>query len=647
MVTLRVCSALAALVALASCSTAARPAPCAAMDGRENDDALRLTNGEVVRGRVVEETARQVVIERENVVSTYPRAAVFGIDYSKERWNERRQPLLSSEAPASPTRPPTTWLPRTDPRDPVQQTEVLFHDSHALADCVGPALAQAHQELPDLRLFVEPGGSIVLHDPKQWGYHAHLPGSALRIPVGKPGLSIDLPKDEAALPETIAFVSPAQEIKAGDGEARTSYALPDAVSAVIKPMSIAETMLAIQPFAGGRPLTTPNGPLWAFTLPRNSRQFFVYLLDRHRKHGEILKASYVGFGDTVLAADLIVDLIGADGVALGRVLAVPYPDHVSADGPALAPLVVYAGPLKDPTAIATLALPPREAVQLPSKASSLKADVLVSHYEVSASVPQSAVLAYGVGRPTRDVTIVTRELTPKDPDQVLKIDLSSLPEERFPAVAWLYQRRTFVWKTTGGLFVPGAPAPVPPRGDAALAKLKRSEAIPHVIPLLFTGPKASTGGGRGPDPAAGVAGGMANGLLHDALAKESGGLRSLTQTIGSTAPPAEGGVSNVTYVYISSPPHSAVGDFGGFGGGAPASSPGGLYLNSAGGPAGGFAPAEAYGNGGYAMRPSGSINSSGGGSASYDPRTGSTSGGGSELSYTVAGVTMPVRRTRR
>ncbi|HVE41338.1 MAG TPA: hypothetical protein VNM14_15705 [Planctomycetota bacterium] len=648
MFTLRVCSALAILVALASCSTAARSAPTVAMDGRENEDALRLSNGEVVRGRIVEETARQVVIERENVVSTYPRAAIFSIDYSKDRWNERRQPLLSSDTPAASSRPSSTWLPRTDPREPIQQTEVLFHDSHALVDCVGPALAQAHQDLPDLRLFVEPGGKIVLHDPKQWGYHAHLPGGALRIPVGKPGLSIDLPKDEAALPETIVFVSPAQEIKAGDGDARTSYALPDAVSAVIKPISIAETMLAIQPFAGGRPLTTPNGPLWAFTLPRNSRQFFVYLLDRTRKHGEILKASYVGFGDTVLAADLIVDLIGADGVALGRVLAVPYPDQLSADGPAREPLVVYAGPLKDPTAIATLALPPREAIQLPSRPSSTKADVLVSHYEVSPSVPQSSVLAYGVGRPTRDVTIVTREITPKDPDQVVKIDLSSLPEERFPAVLWLYQRRTFVWKTTGGRFLPGTPAEVPALGDVALAKLKRSEAIPHVIPLIFTGPKASSGGGRGLDPAAGVAGGMANGLLHDALSKEAGGLRSLTQTISSPAPSGDGGVSNVTYVYISSPPHSAAAELGGFGGAASSATPGGLYLNSAGGPAGGFAPAEAYGNGGYAMRPSGSINSSGSGSVSYDPRTGSMSGGGQEpLSYTVSGVTMPVRRTRR
>jgi hypothetical protein len=116
-------------------------------------------------------------------------------------------------------------------------------------------------------------------------------------------------------------------------------------------------------------------------------------------------------------------------------------------------------------------------VQLPSKASSMKADVLVSHYEVSGSVPQSVVLAYGVGRPTKDVTLVSRDLTPKEPDQILKIDLSSLPEERFPAVVWLYQRRSFAWKTTGGYLPPVALSPAPPRVELKLSKVKRNEAI--------------------------------------------------------------------------------------------------------------------------------------------------------------------------
>jgi hypothetical protein len=654
MSTLRLSSLFAILLA-AACSAASRPSVPAAMEGGEGEDAIRLTSGEVVRGRILEETGRQVVIERESVVSTYPRAAIFSIDYSKERWHERKQTLHAAPEPAPTSRPSSTWLPRTDPREPVQQTEVLFHDTHGLADCVGPTLAQAHQDLPDLRLFVEPGGKILLHDPKQWGYHAHLPGGALRIPIGKPGLAIDVPRNEGALPETIAFVSPAQEIRAGETETRTSYALPDAVFAAIKPLSAAEALLAVQPFAGGKPTSTPNGTMWAFTLPRNSRQFFVYLFDPSRKHGDILKASYVGFGETILAADLIVDTTGADGVAVGRILAVPYPDHVSADGPAREPLVVYAGPMKDPTAVVTLSLPPREAVQLPSKAASMKADVLVSHYEVAGSVPQSVVLAYGVGRPTKDVTLVSRDLTPKEPDQILKIDLSSLPEERFPAVVWLYQRRTFVWKTTGGYLPPVAPAAVPPRGELKLSKVKRNEAIPHVIPLLFTGPRPSTGSGpiRGVDPAAQVAGGMANGLIRDALSRESGSIGGLTQPLGPAPSSEAGGVSNVTYVYISSPPHTP-----GIESAAGSAAPTGVHYQSYGTGPGLFAPGgPGNGPGGYAYRPAGTLDAASGttydrgGNVTYDPRTGATSADGAaqggEMYYNAGGVVAPLRRTRR
>ena len=298
---LKVCFQIAMLALLGACSTPGRgSAPHAgAGDTRDGQDTVRLVNGDVVQGRILEDSGRQVVIERASVVSTYPRSAIFSIDYSKEAWQDRRAPLQTPEAPADAAKPSTTWLPRTDPREPIQQTEVLFHDTHAVVDCLGPALARTHQDLPDLRLFVEPGGRLLLHDPKQWGYHAHLTGGALRIPAGKPGLSIDLARDEAALPETVAFVSPAQEIKAGDGDGRRSYALPDAVFAAVKPLSVAETLLSVQPFAGGKPAPTPNGALWAFTLPRNSRQFFVYLFDPTRKHGEILKASYAAYGETI------------------------------------------------------------------------------------------------------------------------------------------------------------------------------------------------------------------------------------------------------------------------------------------------------------------------------------------------------------
>jgi len=248
-------------------------------------------------------------------------------------------------------------------------------------------------------------------------------------------------------------------------------------------------------------------------------------------------------------------------------------------------------------------------------------------------------------------------MTPKEPDQIVKIDLSSLPEERFPAVVWLYQRRTFAWKTTGGFLPRVAEASAPPRGETKLAKVKRNEAIPHVIPLLFTGPKATPGSGvsNGIDPAAHVAGGMADGLLRDALAKEAGGIGNLTQNIapGGSAPSGDGtgGVSNVTYVYISSPPHTPSMDtsFGG-GGSSAASPPGGLYYQSSGGPPAMFMP-------GYPMSPQGTYDPSSGttygrtGAVSYDPRTGATSSAngnssGGNLGYNVGGVVVPVRQTR-
>src|SRR6185503_12635713 len=90
---------------------------------------------------------------------------------------------------------------------------------------------------------------------------------------------------------------------------------------------------------------------------------------------------------------------------------------------------------------------------------------------------------------------------------------------------------------------PAAPA----RRDAKLAKVKQSEAIPHVIPLLFTGPKPASGAARGWEPAAGVAGGMANALMREALSRESGGgFGSLTQNITPATPATSEGSGSVS-----------------------------------------------------------------------------------------------------
>src|SRR3954466_4408941 len=83
---LKICLQLAMLALLGACSTAGRgSAPHAGSgDARDGQDTIRLVNGDVVQGRILEDSGRQVVIERESVVSTYPRSAIFSIDYSKE-----------------------------------------------------------------------------------------------------------------------------------------------------------------------------------------------------------------------------------------------------------------------------------------------------------------------------------------------------------------------------------------------------------------------------------------------------------------------------------------------------------------------------------------------------------------------------------
>ncbi|HYE99025.1 MAG TPA: hypothetical protein VEJ18_08945, partial [Planctomycetota bacterium] len=432
--------------ALAACA-----APAASlMDGRSADDAVRLLNGDVLRGRIVEDDGRQIVLERDDRFVTVPRATVHSVEYSKDSYRERTQPLRLAEAPSEAVRPASTWMPRAHPGERVEPHEVLWFDGHAASECLGRELLKAHEDLPDLTLFTEPGGRLVLQDPKKWGYHAHVQPWGFHRPGVVPGLVLSMPDADAALPTAVTFVSPSQEVKSAEVAERGSYALPDAVHAVVRPLGEADAILAAQPFSGGRPAATRHGTLWAFAMPRNARQFLVVALDAQRKHGEVLQASFVAYGDTILAPDLLIDSVAADGTVLGRAFVVPFPDGVAADGPAPQAVAVYAGPVKDPALVVTLPLAPRHSIQIPPRAAATKAAVLVSAFEVSKSVPQSLVLAWGIGRPTRDVTLSVRELTPADADPVIKIDLTSLPEERFPAVAWIYERRSYVWRSTGG-----------------------------------------------------------------------------------------------------------------------------------------------------------------------------------------------------
>lgn len=557
-------------MSVAAC--AGRPAP-AMMDGRGTEDVVRLTNGEVIKGRVLEENARSVVVERDERVMTLPRAAVYSIDYSKESWKERNARLSATDAPLEGPRPAASWYARAHPSERVEQTEVLWFDGHPMDDCVGAPLAKAHSDVPDLRLFAEPGGKIVLHDPRRWGYHAHGFPAGFHKPGANPGLLIALGRNEAELPAALAFVSPSQEMKSQEGE-RGSYTPPDSIYAVLKPLTAAEGTLAVQPFAGGKPSETRHGTLWAFTLPRNARQFYLYLMDPAKKHGETLKAAFAGYGDTILAPDLMIDSVSADGVTVGRLMLLPYPDGLAADGPAPEAITVYSGPVQDPARVAAALVPPRQSLQTPSKSSSTKATLLLSHFEVSANVPQTAITAWGTGRPsTGEVTLEAKELTGKEADRLVRIDVSKLPEDRFPAVAWFYHRRTYAWKATGGRSEP-ASEPVRMPEPVKLTKVKKSDPIPHVLPLLFTGPKAEVAAVAAPSGAGAapvmVSGGMSTSLMADSFAREAGGIASSALTSNLASPGAGGGgaagqgVSSVTNVYITSPSHapSAATDFG-------------------------------------------------------------------------------------
>lgn len=555
-------------LALTACA-GARTAPVL-MEGKSTEDVVRLTNGEVIKGKVLEENPRQVIVERDERVVTLPRAAVYSIDYAKESWREMNARMSTSEPPPSP-RPASSWVARAHPSERVEQNEVLWFDGHPLEDCLGRDLARSHAELPDLRLFAEPGGKILLHDPRRWGYHAHLTPAGFHRPTSTPGLSIPLSPKEAELPTSLAVVSPSQEMKSRDAE-RSSYTPPDALIAELKPLSVAEGALAAQPFAGGRPVETRNGSLWTFTLPRNSRQFYLYLLDPAKKHGEILKAAFAGYGDTILAPDLILDSVAADGVTVGRVFVLPYPEGVAPDGPAPEALTLYSGPPQDPTRVAAAALPPRLSAQPPLKTASTKATLLLSHFDVSPALPQVSVVAWGTGRPsTTPVSLEAKPLTPREADRLVRIDLSNLPEESFPAVAWFQHRRVYLWRATGGRVEPAA-ARVPLPDPVKLSKVRKNDPIPHALPLVFTGRKSDVAAASSAPPVS-VSGGMSAALLSDSLAR--GASRAASDAPLAPAPlpaPASAGqVSSVTNVYITAPAHapSASSYYGGAGNWSP------------------------------------------------------------------------------
>ncbi len=549
--------------AFVSCASAPTPAP--APMARGDEDVVRLKSGETIHGTIVRMDDAQVALESGGRLRVFARR-----DVQETSFAPKREPL----DPVKPVRrgvPPTSWFPRTEPSEKVEQVEVLFFEPHAPAACLGE-LAEPLAELPELVLFAEPGGKLVLHDARKYGFHAHVqPGNIVRRPTGKPGLTLDVSESV----ESIAFVSPAQEMKAGE---RTSYAIPDAIFARVADLGAAEATLASQPFAGGRAQQTVGGTIWALSLPRNDRQWWLYLFDGEKKHGKVMEACYATYEDAVLAPDLVIDMMAADGKRVGRAMLLPMPESLSADGPAPEPVAIRVG---SAGAIeARVAVPPRQAIVLPPKTPATKADVDVHYYEVAKSIPEKAITAWGIGKPNGEVSIRTTPLTPEQADDHVKIDLSKLAEDRFPAVAWFYHRRTFVWQRGEGSGVGGHGAGMAPRDNRKPTKVITNQGrLAHVLPILFVGPDpAKPKDDSHLDDA--VAGGMSNALLSDALTREAGAafqtLGTLSNVASSTGGAGGAGgvaqtaatksgdsVNSVTNVYITIPPHTDMGGFGG------------------------------------------------------------------------------------
>ncbi len=571
--------ALALFGPLAACSSTSKSS---STDGRlmagaeEEPDVLHLTTKEVVRGKVQSLTP-MVILEREDgKMQQISPGAVYSIEYSKESYARLFMPMRP--APAAPAATAfSSWYPRSNSNVDVKLNEIDWSYEHPFSgdnSCVGSQIADSYKKHPEFPLFCPPGGKIVLEDFRKRDYHAHFLPSGLFQPK-EPGAGLTIPLPEKDLPEAVAFVSPAMRNEAGDDQKHQSWMPSDALYALLRSSDQADAVLGRQPFAGGKALKTPFGDLWAFGLPKDRDTWYLYLQDSPaHAHSKVLGKIFAGFGSTLLKANLAINVQLPDGTLTGRVLVLPNPD-AAADGPAI--VALYTGTETDPAPFASVALPPRENIVTPTQPPATKADVMIQHYEIAKEVPQSIVIAYGTGRPTSGVTLIDRPLTPDTADQQIKLDFSSDAAETFPKVLWLAERRTYAWSLTGGRLVTGPAILLPAPTKQRLTTYKWAPPISHVLPILFKGPAVQTAAVSGPgsNAVAPIVGGMANGLIHDAMLRESGG-SGYNPAIPIQNPGNGGnnggGSSNTSVVNITVPPPGP-GSVSGFS--APSSSFGG------------------------------------------------------------------------
>ncbi|MBI2899368.1 MAG: hypothetical protein HYY17_04240 [Planctomycetes bacterium] len=369
-------------------------------------------------------------------------------------------------------------------------------------------------------------------------------------------------------------------------------------------------------------------------MPRNERQFVVYLLDGSGKHGKILEGSFAAYGDAVLAPDAMIDVLNADGRVSARVMVVAMPE-VSADGPAPEAVRILVG--TDGYFLTSVPVPPRQSVLMPMKAPAVRGEVHIACYESSKLVPERLVTAWGTGR--TGATVRSREVLPETADETVKLDLSSLSAERFPAVAWFYHRRAYIWKE--GTTINASDPRLPEGNHGKPGKvISNSGRVSHVSPILFVGTEPKKDESLLDSP---VVGGMTSALMNDALGREAGtAFQALTTLSGiagqngaarTSSSSSESSASSVTNIYITIPPHTGVTDpIGALTGGQAAGTNGGLYRR--GGPAmGQWSYNDVFGGNRLFGDPAGTGSSQA--PVTYDPATGTLTGSAPTSGYWV------------
>lgn len=592
-------------------------------------DELYLPNGNSLKGTIIYSDTRQTWMDTGDKVYLVPRVQGSSVEcYSKANWEKRTQG--QGPGPATAAAPPpaalaSSWYPRHYPSERVEFDPVTFSDPIAAEAAIGRDLVKDLRDHPDLILFAVPRGRIVIQDPdRRYGWHAH----SWPAPAGKqdryhppgedPRYVFALPEKSADFPDAVLFMSAAIDFSNAEGSSKSTSYVPSATESVaLRRDDQSEALLRRQPYAGGKPQETPFGSLWCFAIPKGLSQWYLYAWDASGKHAEALKDARVGYGEAELQPDYTIDIETEKGALLGRVWVLPALP-ISADGPAPLPVNLYTGKEKDLGFVASAPVAPRISVQAPQAPPATTATVLMSAYEIAPSVPQHLAVAYGTGKPTANVTLKSRALDAKNADEVVKLDASSTPADQWPLIYWVSVRRTYAHSLTGGMLPEVAPILLPAANPVKKFRsvIRNAKDAPHLMAIKFVGPKIPPP----PTPAGatspGVAGGLGGSFMIDALKREAGSISNIVQgappTSGSSSNSSGDTVQSVTNVYVTPVQGpSGYGDRlfggGGMGGRGYTPPPGGLYLNTAGGPPAGFAPASAYGNGGYPMQPAGSI----------------------------------------